>query len=154
MNVERLGKLANFLRKVPDENFNLKSWRSSIDPYEEGIDDQTATDEDLLGHVCGTTGCAVGWACALPEFNKQGLIWDDYGPLFESNDLVEEWDDATPTYIGWDAVDKFFDITLYQSNYLFSDIRYDDNATPTMVADRIDNFIKDGYEIEIAKTND
>ena len=54
MNTERLLTLANFLRnEVPDDNFNMAFWRSGRD----------MSDWALQHHKCGTSACAVGWAC-------------------------------------------------------------------------------------------
>lgn len=51
MNKPRLIKLVEFLRTIPDEQFNINDWQSS----------------------CGTVCCAGGWACHIPEFNVKGL---------------------------------------------------------------------------------
>ena len=49
MNKERLTVLANHLRTVAPENFDLSRWS------------------------CGPVGCAVGHACTIPEFQAEGL---------------------------------------------------------------------------------
>jgi len=49
MNIERLQKLADHLRGVPPEAFDLDQWS------------------------CGSVACAVGHACLIPEFAEQGL---------------------------------------------------------------------------------
>lgn len=51
---------------MPAEKFVLDDWRESAN------DDDS--NEALL-HGCGTTGYAVGWACALSEFIAQCLNW-------------------------------------------------------------------------------
>ena len=129
MKTERLQALATLLRSVPTEHFNLGSWR-----YEDG-GGETATDEQILNHSCGTTACAIGWACAMPEFKKQGLEWGWANPLY-----TEENGDQTA---GWKAVETFFDITPTEAQKMFSDVYYTsyEVITPTQVADRIEEFL-------------
>lgn len=49
----RLLKLAEFLRTVPSDKFNMETFSSP----------------------CGTTACAAGWACEIPSFKRAGLHW-------------------------------------------------------------------------------
>jgi hypothetical protein len=56
----RLLKLAAHLEELPRERFDYgvyvgKDWKGAPDLS------------------CGTTACAIGWACAMPEFRKMGL---------------------------------------------------------------------------------
>lgn len=55
----RLLVLAEFLETVPDEKLSLSSWSE--------------------GDNCGTTGCALGWACMIPEFRAAGLGFNKSG---------------------------------------------------------------------------
>jgi hypothetical protein len=111
MNEERLQQMVTMLRGLPEEkreNFNLTDWN------------------------CGTTACAVGWACLDPVFIEQGLTFDSLriAPEFMGND-------------GWYAVKTFFDITFDQSRKLFDIGYYEKGAGtgPDEVADRIEAFI-------------
>lgn len=86
MNKERLNKLADFLDTVPEAKFDLETWRVNAQGRE-AFDESTDNDH-LLNLDCGTRGCAVGWACAMPEFQAQGLTWGLRGP-------------TVPNYDGW-----------------------------------------------------
>lgn len=123
MNKERLTKLADFLDTVPEHKFDLESWRSDStgdESWEALVD-----DAHLLNFDCGTTGCAVGWACVMPEFQAEGLAWGVWGP-------------TATGYSGWFAVMDFFGLKRVDAEYLFSGSEYDDDAKkPTDVAARI-----------------
>lgn len=128
MNTKRLKTLADHLRTVNRRHFHLDNWK------------------------CGTTACAVGHACDIPEFREAGLrlASREAGlrlarcdelcsliPVYGDNE--EEIED-----FGWGAVGRFFDLNDKQSAYLFDGYQYEDNARPADVADRIDQFIAAG----------
>ncbi|MGJ7541553.1 hypothetical protein [Variovorax sp. LT1R16] len=144
MNQQRLILLAEKLESLPATKFDLSAWRNFDfdlhDPDNASEDVETLSDrqlyenEQLLDDHCGTTACAVGWACAMPEFIKQGLTWNStYGaPMFNAQ-------------IRWLAVREFFDLGQHTADHLFSDIEYDqDNATPADVAVRIRALVANG----------
>lgn len=106
---ENLRTLYAVMRGVPDEAVDLRHWRRN----------STHTNEQLLANVgsnalgCGTAACAVGWACAYPEFNKQGLTWVDHMPtlLLSGHHKLHNWE----------AVFRFFGVEdeaffLFQNN--------------------------------------
>ena len=138
MNKPRLQALATMLRSVPPDNFNLDSWR-----YKEDLDvllGQCVTDEQITSHTCGTTACAVGRACAMPEFNVQGLTYDNWEPLYTCYGSIRSMS------VGWSAVEAFFDISYKEAQELFTDegykySEYGDSVTPQNVAKRIEEFI-------------
>ena len=121
---QRLQTLANFLRTVPAHKFDLWSWRSAP-PSALSLSDQSLTDPS-----CGTAGCAVGWACAYPAFQAEGLA---FHPKIGAPTLYG--------HIGWEAVKVFFGLSLADASYLFHCSGYPSNPTPDMVADRIEKFI-------------
>lgn len=91
--VERRRTLYSMLAGLPDGNVDLSVWRN------------VARDETLIAAAkrreCGTIACAVGWACAYPEFQAQGLTYELGWPTFRKpgSDLV----------LGdWEAVEEFF----------------------------------------------
>lgn len=121
MRSDRLLKLAAYLDTLPPEKFDLSTWH------------------------CGTTGCAVGHACTMPEFRAEGL---------RLSEPVDAFDDSLsyyPTYDGldhWHAVCAFFELTKPESTYLFDMYEYSrfegdectfdgGDAPPDMVAARI-----------------
>ncbi len=56
----RLLKLAAFLKRLPPKRFDYLNW----------VGDDWQGKPDLS---CGTTACALGWACAMPEFKRSGM---------------------------------------------------------------------------------
>lgn len=58
MNAARLLALADFLEGLPPEHFDYSRWLGWSEKHDPG---------------CGTTGCAVGWAAMMPEFQALGF---------------------------------------------------------------------------------
>ena len=110
---QRLQTLANFLRTVPPERFDLENWRSA--PHTS----LPITDEDLK--TCGTTACAVGWACSMPAFKAEGLYYNGHMPVYAPVD-------AQPLSY-WRAVEEFFGLSYIEARWLFSDKCY---STPSL----------------------
>lgn len=113
--IQRLRTLYAMMAGIPANRVNLRSWRCGMSPG-------ATSDEGMLGHQCKSTGCAIGWACAYPEFNAQGLHWDG-GPTL----LVRR----TGTRLtDWRAVEEFFGLSACQAEYLFYDEKrpYDLNS--------------------------
>jgi hypothetical protein len=92
---------------------------------------------DLARWRCDSSACAVGWACTMPAFIAEGLkiAHDGLG-----------WFPAFKGRGGWEAVDFFFELNPYDSEYLFDEGCYDGEtkASPAEVADRIRKFIESG----------
>ena len=79
VHIERLRALYAMVAGIPEERIELETWRSRIvKPYDPNWSKEV-TNKDLLSQDCGTLACAVGWACAHPEFQKQGLRWVAWG---------------------------------------------------------------------------
>ena len=137
MNRERLLKLAEFLSTVPAAKFDMRTWRGG--PEQEaaaeadGDDCDVLTDELLQDTACGTTGCAVGWACVMPEFQAEGLYWDNcYGaPAVAGFERFEHYRNAM------EVPAKFFGISRGVADFLFMPKYYPDNVGPMEVARRI-----------------
>lgn len=100
---QRLQTLANFLRTCAPEKFDLENWRSAPHTL-------SPTDEDL--NTCGTTACAVGWACSMPEFKAEGLYYNGHMPVYAPVD-------AQPLSY-WRAVEEFFGLSFIEARWLFS----------------------------------
>lgn len=66
IHAKRLLKLADFLKALPPQKFDYCSWVGS----------DWKGKQDLS---CGTTGCALGWACAMPDFRRLGLKFRKIG---------------------------------------------------------------------------
>lgn len=117
-NVERLQILVDGLKTVPKAKFNLGGWRLG-----EG------SDVDLLTG-CGTQACAVGWACVMPEFVKEGLFFNGYSP---------QVGDVT----GWRAVERFFGLTEEEADLLFYQENYEEHDNIDAVIERIQECIRE-----------
>ena len=98
MNKERLLRLADvILPKVPKANFDMSYWE------------------------CGTTACAIGWACQDPVFNAEGFKFTEgYGDAWKVPVFQAEPD----TFKRWFAIQRFFDLNLVDAEYLFSGTKY------------------------------
>ena len=106
MRKDRLTTLAEYLEThVPLDEFSINTWSR------------------------GNVACAMGHACRIPEFQKEGLVL-----------LEEEY--KTPTFegkLGFRAVELFFEISLTDAKWLFSSRSYvsDLPVRPHHVAQRI-----------------
>jgi hypothetical protein len=140
MNIERLQTLASFLRGVPKEHFNLETWR-----YDNAENSVCVNDEQLTSSLsCGTTACAVGWACSIPEFQEQGLAYRGNTPSYLSVATPNGGPPVFNFYESWEAVMEFFGIDYYMAEHLFLGESYEscEAATADEVADRIEALIK------------
>lgn len=123
MNTERLLELLKLLDTIPNDNLDLHTWAF------ENIEDRS--QQQLID--CGTTCCAVGWACSHPPFMSQGLRWLDK-PV------------PSPTYLkhsSWDAVEAFFEINNAVATWLFSEDLYPYKYSIEDVRKRIGDLLED-----------
>lgn len=153
MNIERLTKLAELLDTVPPERFNMDYW---------GLASAYSNLKELNVAECGTSACALGWACSIPEFQAAGLHlhrngtsirYDHFEPRFKTRS--EAYPALEAIYEGFKAGAKFFGITLEQSEWLFLPREYEPPGfdqdedppiviTPADVAARIRTLIAQG----------
>jgi hypothetical protein len=71
---KRILKLADFLKTVPPEKFDMTRFAGSMESNTWG---SYVTRRLLAGKKigdCGTTACAAGWATTMPVFRKLGLV--------------------------------------------------------------------------------
>lgn len=127
MSRERLERLASLLDTVKPEHFNLTGWYTGR---------YTATAEFTPDNIqgCGTTACAVGWACTIPEFRNAGLYMTQRNaPAFEALE-------------GYEAVSRFFEIDADKTRWLFSPVPYsiEEYKDPAAVATRIRELLDRG----------
>lgn len=133
----RLLKLAAFLEKLPRKRFDYASVV--------GYDWQGKPDLS-----CGTTACAIGWAAAMPQFQKLGLKLD-FDPVYGNSRL--EGGVAKGKYNPGTAI---FEISDDEWDYLFQPgwnltddagtdlplpVAPDADATPKQVAKHIRRFV-------------
>lgn len=106
--------------KLHKKNFNLHNWANGPHPPKK------PTLE------CGSTACAIGLACTIPEWKKDGFK------------MVAEGDAYCPEYgpyASFDAVSRYLRITYEDVMYLFHEDSYLPEASPQDVANRIKEFI-------------
>lgn len=111
VHIERLRALYAMIAGIPKERIELETWRSRVVKPNDPDWSKEVTNKDLLAQDCGTLACAVGWACAHPEFQKQGLRWDG-GPVYRRRGGLRRFH--------WDAVESFFGIHCGLARFLFS----------------------------------
>lgn len=159
MNKERLIKLKEFLSTVDVNRFNMKTWFETTDVDESC--DMTSVfffdvedDEEQLPHFpvkevsCGTAACAMGWACMIPEFQKEGLQLVCPESEYPRNKFqgTPIYNDGKNVHSEFGACVEFFDITWKQAYYLFDPSEYDpkiqDTVRPRHVISRIDDVLE------------
>lgn len=146
MNVERLTKLAEFLEGVPPEHFDMRIW---------------GTDAE-----CGTSGCAIGWACQVPEFKDAGLalvqtarpsrmfapaiigVTDISDPYFSASDVIEDF-----FGLDSDTQQEFVEKTFYYTGADDEDVNYF-APTPHQVAEVIRKMIELGPDFDDEQLSD
>ena len=140
MQSDRLLTLAKRLDRVPVKQFNMTFWGMEWDPEQEEYIDFGDADP---AKECGFAGCAVGWACSIPEFRELGL------------NLVH----GTPTYNlhhHFQAAETFFDLSERQAHYLFGTAFYTPRQfrAPRYVASRLREFVREGGAIHPERNTD
>lgn len=105
----------------------------------EKLGSNSPVDFDMSGwgikHDCGTVVCAAGLASMDPKFNGLGL-----GYKMTSKDRI------VPAYKGlvsWTAIKEFFELTIYQAASIFDPEHYRNPVTPTVVATRIRELVRE-----------
>lgn len=119
MHVERLERIAELLRTVAQTPVN-----------------ERPQEFDLEKWYCLTSACAIGLAALNPWFQKQGLCLqreDKEGPYIPVFGRFE----------GFEAVEKFFEISNLQSRLLFFPDEYSpcDWGNPLAVARRVESLL-------------
>lgn len=123
----RLTTLIRFMSSLPrsaNRHFDMESWFSHSGDHEI----KGAITQRIM-RDCGTTACALGWACTIPSFRKAGLHL--------------EVGFRAPMYggvIGLSSATRFFEITGLQSLDLFDGTIED--KTPKQWAKRARGLLK------------
>lgn len=116
---ERLNMAATVLAAwvpTPDLKFDLWEWH--------------------VRRECGTTCCAVGYLTSQPYFKRRGLRLEEQSPTAWLLDI--EFDGLN----SWEAVQKFFGLSITDAHHLFSQDEYGPRPTPKGVARRIRAYLK------------
>lgn len=114
----RLTVLAEFLDKLPEEVFHISQWieERKLNGIGIRVDSKgnlgTGITVDEMNE-CGTTACALGWACTILSFKKAGL------KLYMGNGIPHYGQDSA-----YGAAMSFFHISAQMSHILFSPTYY------------------------------
>lgn len=123
MNTQRLLQLASFLRKLPPERFDFSRVVRHETP-------------------CGTIGCAMGWTPAvfpeLVEWTKDKYL---YPLTLCSTGYPMDYDAIASRIFEMDQGEAFRLFTPGEQGELDME-ELEDNATPSQVADLIEEYIK------------
>lgn len=132
--MKRLEKVAALLEKLPPERFFYGTWAGTEDKPWKGAQDLS----------CGTTACAMGWACTIPSLRdrrRAGLRletcnWDLKKAMVCNVNGANDYD----------AAQQAFALTVEEAEYLFqpNDSRLGVKASAFEVARHIRRFIAAG----------
>lgn len=144
--LEGKGKFKN--RAVATEKFDMSTFLSAEDSTFEKFAEAPSVEKAVeLG--CGFAACACGHAGLQPEFRRQGFFTTKSGEEVDGRAYYSEnvhYKDKTGTiYHDFEAASQFFGIVFSDAEKLFS---YQERLgkkgnTPSAVAQRIRNFVKD-----------
>lgn len=120
--IERLRALYALMSGIPSDHVNLSRWRTTLRGG-------ATNDRELLKTECGTTGCAVGWATAHPEFKAQGFTLESGVPSLNAY------------CTSWSAVEIFFNLKPDMARYIFLPLSDRDAQTMSVVYSKL-NFLE------------
>lgn len=148
---KRLKRYIAFLRKVPQEHFNMRYWVTY-----NGI---LPTSGDVLcslkNGTCGTAGCAIGWlpvynpkvfkygkASLYTNFNRVRLIANPRksGANAATSYFGIEPEVASQIFVEMDANGPYAYPANWNSKYCFMEVEKT-SITPNMVADRLEKYL-------------
>lgn len=121
-----LNLLADHLDRMPVDkiDFDLESWGS--------------TPED---NACGTTACAMGYACLVPEFQKRGLklmVGERVARTVAGYNrfMTRGRPFALPVFDhggGWNAITAFWGLSETNVSWLFDEDSYNDPTRENVI---------------------
>lgn len=120
---KRLNALADYLDRYASEieqHFDMDAWfhHDGINEYgdEHGVEEGNSIKKKDI-NVCGTSACALGWACQVPALANIGIelvyTGEDYGAVCP---IGKGYDDDRDIF---KVAAKAFDISCPQARYLF-----------------------------------
>ena len=120
MHVKRLKQLKRMLKRIPNDQLDLRRWITKQKLDKPGISKNLD---------CGSVCCVIGWACLYKPFNKEGLNLNGSIPTFKEHG-------------SWNAVQQFFEIALNEAEWIASRRAYDKKATTKDVIRHIDALLE------------
>lgn len=118
MKKKLLKKVAKLVVLLPEDNFDMESWTENTS--------------------CGTTFCAVGAAAALGLVPNLSFCDSEFS---SSKSLI--FTENRKDFLNWKAVERAFDLSEEDAEYLFSADAYPDGLSRKAVAKRIKKYIKE-----------
>jgi hypothetical protein len=111
--------------------------------FDYGIWVDTKTWKGMTDLSCGTTACALGWATAIPEFQKLGLYmnFDGIPKLIGRGQNAEGW------RAGYEAGAVVFGLAEEEADYIFYPEGNEVEMTAQQVAQRIKTFLLEDRNI-------
>jgi hypothetical protein len=127
---ERLQILHDALLVDEDRHLDMRLWmRITIQNYVEK-------------NYCGSVCCALGFACTLPELQREGLNFSNFSKGVGVGAIEK---DLVPTFenrFGIHVATKFFEISFEHAMYAFATTYYDEPPTKREVCARIMEILK------------
>lgn len=126
----RLLVLAGHLRKVPARRFRMGAYMES---------DRVGFGKlGRWAHNCGSYGCALGHAAAIPAFRKAGYQLTRHFPFFKGE-------------VGQQATSRFFGLSFMDTLRLFGSpgINMHRHQTPACVASNIERFVREAERANV-----
>ena len=144
MRKDLLLELADFLEKLDQQRFDIRTWRR---PNKKSVG--FVSDEQLLND-CNTVACAIGWATTLPSWKSSGFYMGTLditeenlnNPLSRPYSMaIVKWK-GNPEIDSYDAIQEGLNLPIGMAEVLFdgnnyADEEYTDSFT---VAERIREF--------------
>lgn len=112
---DNLQKLADFIRAIPQERFDMEAFRSK--------------HEDNFTHECNTIGCVLGYS---PQ-----VLYDDFKDVPKLFDSSIDYEGISIEKLGIDPLES-------EWNWMFGPDWNEVDNSPTGAADRIEWFLKHG----------
>lgn len=142
MNTERLIILRDHLKKIATQPrrriFSLSTWFTRGNLEDAGVP-----------NACGTSACAMGEACFIPEFKAAGLrLNGEPRGRPTKSDSISLWPVFTDAdgreHTGTDAAVALLGLSYRQAKYLFMPMSYPkrNRTSPMAVARRIDKVLR------------
>lgn len=102
----RLRTLYQMMSGIPESVIYMNCWRDagrdSAVPAVPKLTDRALLRRTVKDPECGTTACALGWACAYPEFKAAGLKFSTHlgYPVFKGGGQYRYYHEAGAAFFG------------------------------------------------------
>lgn len=135
--LKRLAKLAEVLKEIPPENFNMRVLYKLDDIHLFDDDDLT-----LLGLLqTRVVTCTLGWAALYKPFREEGLKFELKSNGLNKKRIVYETEEGVETDF---PAEKFFNLSSDEANWVFNPNYYSPTETyqASAAIERIEKLVK------------